>query len=103
MNRYGICPFLNSSNQYEDSYACIQKCKSYLRGDLGGIKALSGVVSVLDSTQDLLCKKLTNHFVSLCLDLDAGSKVQKETEENEADADDEDEQNTQEGRNGSEF
>lgn len=39
-----------------------------MRGDLGGIKALSGVVSSLDETQDLLSKKLTNHFISLCLD-----------------------------------
>ena len=46
---------------------CIQKCKSFLRGDLGGVKALSGVVAILDSTQDLLCKKLTNHFITLCL------------------------------------
>ena len=60
-------------------------------------------MSVLDSTQDLLCKKLTNHFVSLCLDLDSGSRVQKEPEENEADADDEEEQVTEEGWNGSEF
>ena len=25
----------------------------------------------LDETQDLLCKKLTNHFISLCLDLNS--------------------------------
>ena len=40
---------------------------------MGGIKALSGVVAILDSTQDLLCKKLTNHFVTLCLNLDNNS------------------------------
>lgn len=64
---------------------------------MGGIKALSGVVSVLDSTQDLLCKKLTNHFVSLCLDLDTASKIKKETKGNEGDADDEEEPAKDEG------
>ena len=64
---------------------------------MGGIKALSGVVSVLDSTQDLLCKKLTNHFVSVCLDLDTASKIKKETKGNEGDADDEEEPAKDEG------
>ena len=67
-----------ASNRYEESYACIQKCKSFLRGDLGGIKALSGVVSVLDSTQDLLCKKLTNHFVALCLNAEGTTATKEE-------------------------
>ena len=58
---------------------CIQKCKSFLRGDLGGVKALSGVVAILDSTQDLLCKKLTNHFITLCLsDEESEKKREKE-------------------------
>lgn len=55
-------------NCFEEAYSCIQKCKSNLRGDLGGIKSLSGVVNSLDETQDLLCRKLTNHLISLCLD-----------------------------------
>ena len=54
-------------------------------------------MSVLDSTQDLLCKKLTNHFVSLCLDLDTASKIKKETKGNEGDADDEEEPAKDEG------
>jgi hypothetical protein len=27
------------------------------------------VVSILEETQDLLCKKLTTHFINLCLDV----------------------------------
>ena len=59
---------------------CIQKCKSFLRGDLGGVKALSGVVAILDSTQDLLCKKLANHFITLCLS-DEEEEKKREREE----------------------
>ena len=58
---------MSCRNCYEESFKCIQQCKSCLRGDLGGIKALSGVVTVLDRTQELLCKKLGDHFVRLCL------------------------------------
>ena len=58
---------MSRRNCYEESFKCIQQCKSCLRGDLGGIKALSGVVTVLDRTQELLCKKLGDHFVRLCL------------------------------------
>lgn len=68
-------------NCYEEAYECIQQCKSHLRGDLGGVRALTGVVGILDETQDLLCKKLTNHFNSLCLDFsNAGEDTDLEKE-----------------------
>lgn len=70
---------IRSRNRYEESFKCIQQCKSYLRGDLGGIKALSGVVTILDRTQDVLCKKLGDHFVRLCLDEAEGDLEQQLT------------------------
>lgn len=48
------------------------------------------MVSVLDSTQDLLCRKLTNHFVSLCLNVETVSKSSSRKEKEDAEADDED-------------
>ena len=80
-----------NKNRFEESYTCIQKCKSYLRGDLGGLKALSGVVTILDDTQDLLCKKLTNYFVTMCLNDDSSEKETPKSS-NVDDADDEDSQ-----------
>lgn len=49
------------------------------------------MVSVLDATQDLLCRKLTNHFVSLCLNIETVQATkQKGREDADGDADDED-------------
>lgn len=69
---------ISRRNRYEESFKCIQQCKSYLRGDLGGIKALSGVVTVLDRTQDVLCKKLGDHFVRLCLNEEEGGDLEQQ-------------------------
>lgn len=33
---------------------------------------------MLDSTQDLLCKKLTNHFVALCLNAEGTAATKEE-------------------------